>query len=160
MKIHKRRAFRAAFLILLAGALAACAGNGKRNPEPAGSAPAGGESVAVKPEDAVRVRAVARWETLIDRQFDKAYDYLSPGYREVRPREDYAKIMGGRPLQWTNARFVSATCETETCAVSIEVHANFEMPVMRVGTVETLTVVQENWILSDGEWYLVPAADR
>jgi hypothetical protein len=33
------------------------------------------------------------------------------------------------------------------------------MPVMRVGTVEGMSAVSENWILSDGEWYLVPVAE-
>jgi hypothetical protein len=33
------------------------------------------------------------------------------------------------------------------------------MPVMRVGTVDAMSFVSENWILSDGEWYLVPAAE-
>lgn len=149
-----KRFCRTAPLVAAAALLGACA-TGKRAPE---SQPA--TEAASKPEDILRVRAVSRWEKIIDKRFDEAYEYLSPGYREVRPKDDYVKIMAGRPLQWTRANFVRASCETETCAVSIEVHANFEMPVMRVGTVETLTVVEENWILSDGEWYLVPAADR
>jgi hypothetical protein len=147
-------AVRGLMLLAAAALLGACASGG---PKSAGRASAEPDA---KPEDVVKVRAVARWESLIDKRFEDAYDYLSPGYREVRPKDDYVKVMASRPLQWTRAKFVSATCDQETCAVSIEVHANFEMPVMRVGTVETLTVVTENWIRSDGEWYLVPAADR
>jgi hypothetical protein len=56
--------------------------------------------------------------------------------------------------------FRKAECEVDTCRVDLEVHAEFEMPVLRVGTVETLTVLTENWILDGGTWYLVPAADR
>ena len=44
--------------------------------------------------------------------------------------------------------------------MEIQVNAQFQMPVMRVGTVEALNVVTESWILSNGEWYLVPSADR
>jgi hypothetical protein len=34
------------------------------------------------------------------------------------------------------------------------------MPVMRVGTIDAMNFVSENWILSDGQWYLVPAAEN
>jgi hypothetical protein len=134
--------------------LVACGGSGKR-PVSADSAEAN-----EKPEDVVKMRAIKRWELLIDKRFEEAYDLLSPGYREVRSKEDYVKIMRARPLQWTRVHFQDATCAEESCAVNIEVSAQFEMPVMRVGTVDTLTVVTENWVSSDGEWYLVPAADR
>ena len=112
------------------------------------------------PEAQVKRRAIKRWDLLIERDFDKAYDLLSPGYREVQSRETYVKTMKDRPVQWTSVFFQKATCEPDVCAVEIQVNAQFQMPVMRVGTVDALNVVEENWILSDGEWYLVPKADR
>lgn len=143
---------RLAIIVALA-ALSACATPGQRL---AGA----GAKASVSPQEAVEQRAVKRWELLIDKQFEQAYELLSPGYREVRSKEDYVKIMRGRPLQWTRVHFRKADCEAEACSVDLEVHAEFEMPVLRVGTVETLTVVTENWILDGGTWYLVPAADR
>lgn len=116
--------------------------------------------VSESPQEAVKLRAIKRWELLIDKRYEEAYDMLSPGYREVRSLEDYVKIMRGRPVQWTRVHFQDATCETDSCKVNIEVNAQLEMPVMRVGTVDTLSVVTENWIFSDGEWYLVPEANR
>jgi hypothetical protein len=144
---------RRVVIALALAMLAACATPGQR---PAGVAGAPG----MTPEETVEQRAVKRWELLIDKQYDQAYDLLSPGYREVRSKEDYVNIMRGRPLQWTRVHFRKADCEAEACSVDLEVHAEFEMPVLRVGTVETLTVVTENWILDSGTWYLVPAADR
>ena len=108
----------------------------------------------------MRLRAISRWEMLIDKRYEDAYAFLSPGYREVRPIDDYVKVMRGRPVQWTRVHHKASKCEPDSCIVDIEVHAQLEMPVMRVGTVDTLAVLNENWILSEGEWYLVPAADR
>lgn len=151
-----RNTLRLGLAATLAALLAACGGPGKVRPDAPGAAEAAGE----KPEDTVKVLAIQRWELLIDKRFDEAYEMLSPGYREVRSKEDYVKIMRGRPLQWTRVHFQDATCAEDSCTVNIEVNAQFEMPVMRVGTVDTLTVVKENWILSDRKWYLVPDADR
>lgn len=146
------RLLRGAAITLALLALAACATPGQR-PGAVGAA-------GPMPEEAVEQRAVKRWELLIDKQFEQAYDFLSPGYREVRSKEDYVKIMRGRPLQWTRVHFRKADCQADACSVDLEVHAEFEMPVLRAGTVETLTVLTENWIFDGGTWYLVPAADR
>ncbi len=145
-------ALRRVAIVLALAVLAACATPGQR--------PGGAGAAGMTPAEAVEQRALKRWELLIDKQFEQAYELLSPGYREVRSKEDYVKIMRGRPLQWTRVHFRKADCEAEACSVDLEVHAEFEMPVLRVGTVETLTVLTENWILDGGTWYLVPAADR
>lgn len=152
---------RAVLLALTVAGLAACGTTGSQRGDrpgrPGTDAPA---APRLAPEEAVRLRATKRWELLIDKRYADAYAYLSPGYREVRSVEDYIKVMQGRPVQWTRVHHKSSKCEPESCIVDIEVHAQLEMPVMRVGTVDTLAVLNENWILSEGEWYLVPAADR
>lgn len=150
---------RAVLVAAAVAALAACGTQGRPRPDssPGTDRPAASR---LSPEEGVKQRAIRRWEMLIDKRYEEAYAYLSPGYREVRPLADYVKIMQGRPVQWTRVHHKSSKCDAESCIVDIEVHAQFEMPVMRVGTVDTLTVLTENWILSDGEWYLVPSADR
>ena len=116
--------------------------------------------VKMAPEDAVKQRALKRWDLLIERRFAEAYALLSEGYREVRPVEEYVKTMQDRPVQWTRVNFQKATCETEVCVVEILVNAQFQMPLMRVGTTDVLNVVSESWIQSeDGQWYLVPKAE-
>lgn len=146
---------RLALVAICAMTLAACAGQATR--PGASAAPA---EPAMAPEDQVKLRALKRWDYLIERRFEDAYALLSPGYRETQPKDDYVKTMKDRPVQWTRVLFQKATCEPEVCAVEIQVNAQFQMPVMRIGTVDALNVVTESWILSDGEWYLVPKADR
>ena len=155
-------AARAVLLALAVVGLAACGTTGTQRADSPGRPGRSDTPTAPRlaPEQAVRLRAIKRWELLIDKRFADAYAYLSPGYREIRPVADYVKVMQGRPLQWTRAYHKLSKCEAESCIVDIEVHAKLEMPLMRVGTVDTLGVLNENWILSEGEWYLVPSADR
>ena len=150
---NTNKGMRLALVAICAITLAACAGQATR-PSAAPAEP------AMSPEDLVKLRALKRWDYLIERRFEDAYELLSPGYRETQPKEDYVKTMKDRPVQWTRVLFQKATCEPDVCAVEIQVNAQFQMPVMRIGTVDALTVVTESWILSDGEWYLVPKADR
>lgn len=149
---------RLALVAICALALGACAGQGTR-PDAQASADAAA-AAQVSPEDQVKLRALKRWDYLIERRFEEAYDLLSPGYRETQTKEGYVKTMKDRPVQWTRVFFQKATCEADVCAVEIQVNAQFQMPVMRVGTVDATNIVTENWIVSDGEWYLVPKADR
>lgn len=147
------RAARLGLMAACALALAAC-GSSPTRPDAPSDAP------RLAPEEAVKLRALKRWDLLIERRFDEAYGLLSPGYREVHPQEAYVKSMKDRPVQWTRVLFQSVACEADSCTVEMQVNAQFQMPVMRVGTVDALNVVKESWILSDGEWYLVPSTDR
>lgn len=153
---------RAVLMALAVAGLAACGTTGTQRADAPGR-PGRTDTPAaprLAPEEAVRLRAIKRWEMLIDKRYEDAYAFLSPGYREIRDVEAYVKVMRGRPVQWTRVHHKGSKCQPESCIVDIEVHAQLEMPVMRVGTVDTLAVLNENWILSEGEWYLVPAADR
>ncbi|GMU43238.1 MAG: hypothetical protein IT479_10480 [Xanthomonadales bacterium] len=149
----RTRARQWGLLAACALALAAC-GSRTTRPDVAPTSP------RLAPEEAVKQRALKRWDLLIERKFDEAYALLSPGYREVHPQDAYTKSMKDRPVQWTRVLFQGVECESDRCTVEIQVNAQFQMPVMRVGTVDALNVVTESWILSDGEWYLVPSTDR
>lgn len=149
---------RLALVAICALALGACASQGTR-PQSAAVA-AASEAAKMSPEEQVKLRSLKRWDYLIERRFDEAYELLSPGYRETQAKEAYVKTMKDRPVQWTRVFFQKATCEPAVCTVEIQVNAQFQMPVMRVGTVDAINVVTESWIASDGEWYLVPKADR
>ena len=147
-------AARFGMIALCVIALAACGTGPTRRDDSAAATP------KLSPEDAVKLRATQRWGYMIERRFDKAWEMLSPGYREVQPMDAYVSTMKDRPVQWTRVHFQKAECQPEVCKAEIMVNAQFQMPVMRVGTVDALNVVTESWILSDGEWYLVPSADR
>lgn len=106
--------------------------------------------------DNVDTRSVERWNYLIEHQAEKAYDYLTPGYRATQPRDTYAAAMNSRPLKWTDAKFVSKECDAERC--SVKVNIGYDMKVPGAGKVShTASVQSETWILINGEWYFLPS---
>jgi hypothetical protein len=105
--------------------------------------------------DNVDRRAVERWNDLIAHQAEKAYDYLSPGYRTTQTRENYASAMNNRPVQWKAAKFKNKKCEADRCTVAIDV--TYSLTVPNVGkAMQASSVQSETWILVKGAWYFLP----
>lgn len=128
--------------VLLAGLMAGCASGGLRG----ASTP-----------DAIDALSVQRWEYLIARQADKAYDLLSPGYRATRTREGYAASMNSRPIAWKKVTFVRKECETDSCTVFLLVDHTIRLPGLGVGKAqEAFAPIRETWIRSEGRWYYLP----
>lgn len=143
---------RAAVLVIASSfALAGCATTGAG--DNAGKADSKGASVAQR-------RAVERWELLINRQAEKAYDYLSPGYRATKKREDYAAEMNSRPIGWSKVYPSTETCEKpDICTVNLAIEYQAQMP--GVGkSVTSIGYVTETWIKSKGKWWHLPAATK
>jgi len=135
-------------LLLVAALLSACATT---------SGGAGGKSSGkgVGPE----VRAVERWDLLIARKAEVAYDYLSPGKRATEKREDYAKAMNNRPIRWEKVSLYSKKCEKESsCTIALQVDVS--VPSAGVGGMApAVGFVEETWIRADnGVWYFLPPA--
>lgn len=142
------------FLIfLLAGALAACATPGTPGGRTAAKAGPGGIPLGASPEE----RAVAKWTLLINRDFDGAWEFLTPGARSATGREDYIASMMGRPVNWLGVRFIEKRCETEdSCLVSLEVP--FQVGLSRgAGMVTAPSFISERWLRLDGAWFYAPA---
>lgn len=105
--------------------------------------------------DNVDRRSVERWNYLIAHEAEKAYDYLTPGYRATQTRETYAAAMNNRPLQWKSAKFGSKECEEDRCTVHVDVTYSLQMP--GAGrSVESTNTQNETWIRVNGEWYFLP----
>lgn len=105
--------------------------------------------------DNVDRRAVERWNYLIAHQAEKAYDYLTPGFRQTKKREDYAAAMNERPLQWKGVTFNRKECDDDRCTVYVDVAYTLKMP-GSAGAVDTTSTQSEVWIRVDGEWYYLP----
>ena len=139
---------RLILLTLLAAVLSACAATGGKSAIKAKGVP---------PEE----RAIERWNLLIERKAEQAYDYLSPGKRAIEKRDDYAAAMNGRPVRWQKATFLSKTCAKEdTCTITMQV--DVEVPMMGgSGLASSLGFPQETWIRgADGVWYFLGSAAR
>lgn len=144
-------------LLLLTVALAAC-GNNVRT----GGAAEGTDAAKASPAalgGTVEERATRRWQLLIDGKADQAYDYLSPGYKQTRGREEYAELMRSRPVKWVGVAYQDQDCDGEVCKVRLMISYSLDMPVQMVGRVESVDFVTENWLWIDDGWYYLPVTD-
>jgi hypothetical protein len=107
--------------------------------------------------DNIDRRAVERWNYLVAHQAEKAYDYLTPGFRLTQTREAYAAAMNNRPVRWDAAKFKQKTCESERCKVDMDVTFSLMVPGSHKWTPATSTQ-SETWLLSNGEWFYLPSS--
>ena len=148
MMLLPHRLSRPLLLLLIASFLSACAttsGGG------AGKASAKG----VAPE----VRAIERWDLLIARKGELAYDYLSPGNRATEARETYAKTMNNRPVHWEKVTLYSKKCDKEdSCKIALQLDVSIPSGGTG-GMAPALGFVEEMWIRADdGAWYFLGSA--
>lgn len=106
--------------------------------------------------DNVDRRAVERWNYLIAHEAEKAYDYLTPGFRATQTRENYATSMNNRPVQWKAIAFKSKKCEAERCDVQMALTYAIKMPGVDKMT-EVTSERSEKWLLVKGEWFFLPS---
>ena len=146
-------------LVLATAWLAGCAAGGATRPtdEAAAAAPAA-SAAGASAEAIVEQRAVKRWELLIAGKTGEAYDYLSPGFRALKPREQYVSDLQNRPVRWKGVRFSSLECPPpgEFCDVTLDIDYETTSPLQGVGVIPSTGPVTERWIVLDGVWYLVP----
>jgi uncharacterized protein YceK len=134
--MNRSRPYLAVVSFILAAALAAgCATVG------AGLNPA---------EEIVLERAQARLDALLERDWARAYPYLTPSYRAIVPRQRYGDQFQG-PIKWESAKAQSAKCEEKRCVVKIEIAARLLLQ----GHADRVTTSysEEVWVLEDGQWF-------
>jgi hypothetical protein len=120
-------------LVLLA--LAGCGG-----PPPASQQP-------------IEDRILARWQHMIDRDFDSAWEFYTPGFRQLNPRETFSVEMSARPVRWHAAELLDVECEQDRCIASLRVTVQ---PTAGPATLRHLHIpseTEETWLLLDGVWW-------
>jgi len=106
----------------------------------------------------VEKRAQDRWNFLIAHQAEKAYDFLTPGTREIQTRENYAASMNSRPVKWTAAKFNRKECDADRCKVYIDVSYSVIAPgAGAMGKpMESTSTQSETWVYVENEWFFLP----
>lgn len=135
-------------LTALAGVLllAACAGPGTRPDSDAGQAQ-------------LKQRAQARWELLINKHADQAYDFLTPGYRSTISRDKYASEMVNRPIKWESAKVNKVDCaQADSCTVYMVIGYSLKLPGMG-GNAHSVAPIQESWLHLRNQWYYLPGQE-
>lgn len=131
----RRRMAQAMLLVIMALALVAC--------QPATQ------------EETVESRAAARWELVLARDFEAAWEYMTPGFRQTTNRFDYARDMAGRPLRWLSAEVSGKECEEDLCKIKILVGYQAIGAPAGMGQMRLSREIEETWIRLDGAWWFV-----
>jgi hypothetical protein len=110
-----------------------------------GQAPA----IAVKDADSqslVKARAQQRWDALLKRDMEVAYQFISPAGRSLMSLEDYRQRVNAG--FWRGAKVGEIICAAETCEVTVLVD------IFAQG-VKFTNPVKETWIMDAGKWWFV-----
>ena len=116
---------------------------------------AGCASLSTKtPEEEVRARAEARWAALIKRDFDKAYTFAQPAFREVVKPAAYRSRFGSA-AQWKDAQIHEATCEAARCTVRVRLNVGVNIPRFAKRIPEVVSYHDEVWVRDEGQWWFL-----
>jgi outer membrane lipopolysaccharide assembly protein LptE/RlpB len=100
-----------------------------------------------------------RWNALTTQDYETAYGYFSPGYRETETLQSFMLRMTTAQMnvKWTSGTYDSSECsEEEYCEVRVNVAYEYSFPKRSLGGMDVETKISENWIKTDGKWYFVP----
>lgn len=100
------------------------------------------------PKDVVAKQALSRWDALIKGDVAAAYEYLSPGTREVMSLDLYKTRI--RVGGWHKAKVDTVSCEQDRCDVSLLIEYSYR----DMKSIETR--LNESWIQDSGKWWYVP----
>ena len=106
------------------------------------------------PEEIVGERAQTRLDLLLSKDFERSYQYMTPGYRAIHTVDQYTVDFAGSGM-WTDTSIATVGCTRigEAPVTACKVIALISYPAPRMGYIQT-TEVTENWVLLDGRWYL------
>jgi len=106
------------------------------------------------PEEQVADRALERRQALMDRDFDRAYQLLTPGYRANYSSAAYAERFGGA-VKWTDAEVKGIQCpEPDVCNASVLISYIVNIP--KFPERKGQRPIEEKWIRTDGSWWYLP----
>lgn len=107
-------------------------------------------------EAGIEKRVTARWAAILSGDLAGAYEFLSPGFRSSVSSLQYQRSILIMKVKWTNARYIESVCTETTCKVKISLGYTVYGGLPGVKSFDGAQIVYESWVLSDGNWYLVP----
>ena len=118
-----------------------------------------GCSVIQPKTDEQRVIALAekRQAAFLEKDFNKAYKYMSPGYRQVNTVEQFNSNYAG-VYSWVSSKVLNASCEEDVCKVNVEIFydSGLMQNTARKPSSEKFLIPRvnrETWFKLDNKWW-------
>lgn len=121
-----------------------------------GEQPGTGEATAGASRESLETRAEERWRARIAHDWDKAWEYESPAFREVFPKHLYVKKFS-YTAKWelTGLEVIEYDPEAAVASVAVRVMSRpakqTSAAARAIGAMSR--ELHEKWILVDGEWW-------
>ncbi len=115
---------------------------------------------ACQPDESGKLenRVKAYWQHKINKEFDKAYEFTTPGYKKLISKEAFMLTLSTAKLEWKGMKIDKKQCEKpDLCVVRmlIKYKYKFHLGGFAKQDMEVETPLSEKWILSNNTWYVV-----
>ena len=116
----------------------------------------GVQTLSEKQRSALEQRVTERWQALEAREFERAWEYTSPAYRAVFPKQLYRKKFS-YAVTWELTGVKVVNYDSSAAVASVVVRVMSE-PTKRTSTASELigatpASVRERWIFTGGQWW-------
>jgi hypothetical protein len=116
----------------------------------------GGEKRILTEEEAakeqrLRERVQQRWDAVVKRDFEKAFEFETPEYRKGHTAEDYGRQFGTM-VQWHMARVKDIGYHSPDEA-EVVVALDFSFPLPAGEDAKTTIDAREKWVFLEGDWW-------
>lgn len=106
-------------------------------------------------EELVFERASARWALLRDGDYEAAWEYHSPGFRQGISAEAYARDAAVRQTAIVDATVVEVACEPESARCEVKTELSYRLlagPASLRG-LKSRRIISERWIYIGQNWW-------
>ncbi len=105
---------------------------------------------------ALEQRVAERWQALESRDFEQAWEYMSPNYRAIFSKQLYVKKFS-YAVKWKLTGIKVVNYDSAAAVASVAVRVMSE-PTKRTSTASEMigaipTSIREKWIFTDGQWW-------
>lgn len=112
-------------------------------------------------EQALQQRVEARWDALLERDYESAYAFFSPTYRAVFSLEQFMRgQQSGVPVvdaEVAEIEIGDPNDGSETSHATAIVNVAHQTSLSEsIGMTDIINTYREQWLRRDGEWWYVP----
>jgi hypothetical protein len=97
-------------------------------------------------------RAKARWAYVIEKNWQKAYEFETKGYRESHTLTQY-KASFGTAVTWLNADVHKLEVDKVEGTATATIRLAIKVIIPGMGEQNTVSTFKEYWLKEDGKWW-------
>jgi len=102
-------------------------------------------------------RAADYWKFKIEKNFKKAYQFLTPGWRKTDSEAAFSQRLITSKVKWLDSKVTKKECsQPDLCIVTMEITYEYQFRTSGSQKIKADSMVKETWILKDNTWYHLP----